>query len=479
VPLSPLHPNRRADFVSNPWRRLLAAVFVLLLTECHRSPERAGAAEAGVPLPRYWLQRVSLSDVPNGPSTHTVKGPVLVELGPNGHVNSLPGSPEVVAGFVPVTLLTRPTDRAGLMLYAQRTTELHLDSNNGPVIGRLHPGAFVGVAASGVEHVEVAVPRYTRINASPPPNTLFAYVDATALGPEPTVEVTPELPGRLVRNFPFPLHLREQWAAINGLLCGELHIVEVDGDTRATQYYRGIEVSGWFESRWHWGDHGPVPCQARMVFRDAKRLVLLDGRDWLDAREIPAVPQGYLPVAPPSEDPLTDVILHGKPMYFLTRAHEKLACRKWRASAKWLRAGHSGKNCLADRDMLEGELLQHDDRLGTYFLMNYTPVGADKSGGSIELLGPYFKQSGTGYKGGVAFQLLLVHGDIIYMERPRTLPSMGYTPVAFLPEDVEHWYLSHESCEVAKAHAVTEIERDPNATERLGLHFEFLDKPYE
>ena len=166
-------------------------------------------------------------------------------------------------------------------------------------------------------------------------------------------------------------------------------------------------------------------------------------------------------------------------MYFLTRAHEALTCRRWRADAKWLRAGHSGKNCFANRDMLEGELLQNDDRLGTYFLMNYTPVGADKSGGSIELLGPYFKRSGTGYKGGVAFQLLLVRGDIIYMERPRSLPSMGYTPVAFLPEDVEHWYLSRESCETAKVHAVTEIERDPDATERLGLHFEFNDKPYE
>ena len=449
-----------------------------MLAGCHGSPRHEGAAETGIPLPHYWLQRVALSDVPNGPSSHTVNGPMLIELGSNGHVNSLPGSRERVAGFIPETLLTRPTDRAGLMLYAQRTTELHLDSKNGPVIGRLHPGALVGVAASRVEVVEVAVPRYTRTNASPP-NTLLDFVDATALGPEPTVEVTPELPGSLVRNFPFPLHLRDQWAAIDSLLCGELHIVEVDGDTRATQYYRGIEVSGWFESEWHFGDHGPVPCQARMVFSDAERLILFEGRDWLDAHEIPAVPQGYLPVAPPSDDPLADVILHGKPIYWLTRAHEKISCRRWHADAKWLRAGHIGKNCLANQDMLEGELLQQEDRLGTYFLMNYTPVGAAKGGGSIELLGPYFKRSGTGYKGGVAFQMLLVRGDIIYMERPRSLPSMGYTPVAFLPEDVEHWYLSRESCETAKVRAVTEIERDPDATERLGLHFEFNDKPYE
>lgn len=453
----------------------------LLAIQCHHATPRNGDSAGHVPPPRYWLQRVSLSEGPNGPPVHTVQGPVLIELSENGYVNTPSDAKEQVAGYLTEATLTQPADRAGLMLYAQRTTDLHLDSKQGPVIGRLHPGAFVGVAVRGEGRGMVAVPRYNRTNAADP-KTLLAYVDVSALGPHPAPEVVPVLAGRVAHDFGVSLHLRGQWAAVDNLLCGELHFVEVDGDTRATQYYRGVEVSGWLESKWYWGDHGPTPCPGRTVFRHRDTLFLLDGRDWLDARAVASIPADFMRVAPPKDDPLRAAILAGTSVYWLTRSDEQLVCREWRPKARWLRAGQTGVNCLAKQDMLEGELLQRNDSLGTYFPMNYTPVAADQSGGSLELLGPYFKRFGTGYKCGVAFQLLAAVGDVLFMERPGVYAAGGpppkeYKPVAFHPQDVERWYLTRESCHAALAKAELAIQQDPSSTERLGLHVGCSEKP--
>lgn len=471
----------KPTFTSNPGRRHVFLIALLVTTQCHRGVPPESGSGTHAPLPRYWLQRASLSEVPNGPPVRSVQDPVLIELAEDGHVSSLPGAKEMFAGYLAETTLTRPADRAGLMLYAQRTTELHLDSKGGPVIGRLHPGAFVGVAVSGEGRGVVAVPRYTRTNAAEP-RTLLAYVDANALGPHPVREVAPAFEGRRVYNFGLPLHLRDQWAAVDNLLCGAFHVVEGQGDTRATQYYRGVEVSGWLESSWNWGDHGPTPCPARSVFRHQNRLVLLDGRDWLDTREIPSIPAGFMLVEPPRTDPLGAALVAGKSIYWLTRSSDQLACREWRPKAHWLRAGQTGVNGLAQQDMLQGELLQRNDSLGTYHPISYTPVAVDKSGGSIELLGPYFKRFGTGYKCVVAFQLRAARGDVLFVERLGTHSSGGappkeYTRVAFHPQDVEHWYLTQDSCNAALASAERAIQQNTANAERLGLHVDCNDQP--
>ena len=452
---------------------LLASLFI---TGCHRGQPRQSAPDALALLPQYWLLNAPLSTVPGGPAVRTVRGPVRVELSTDGRVRTLSGSQEPLEGYLLEAQLTQPADRAGLMLYAQRTAELHLDMPDGPIIGRLHPGAFVGVAARGGRSVVVAVPRYRRTNSKA--GALLAYVEVSALGVAPIAERAPAIAGKLVRNFGVPLHLREQWAAIDNLLCGGFHIEESNGDTRATQYYRGIEVSGWLESAWYWGDHGPSPCPARTVYRGNGKLVLLEGRDWLDAQDIASIPPGFTAIDPPLSDPLAKAIEQGQSLYWLTLAHGQLACRGWHPKAHWLHAGQSGANVFANRDQLEGELSDGDE----YFPMNYTPVSADKSGGWLELLGPHFKKSHTGWRCGVAFTLRAAQGATLYMEGPGAYSSGGgppkeYAPVAFHPEDVERWYLSRDGCNTALANAAREIEKDPTATERLGLHFQCNEEP--
>jgi hypothetical protein len=78
--------------------------------------------------------------------------------GRDGYINHFLRSLE---GFIPEAIRKTPADRRGLMLHGQRVSELHLDSPAGPVIGRIHPGAFVSVAPQDGATWLVAVPRYS------------------------------------------------------------------------------------------------------------------------------------------------------------------------------------------------------------------------------------------------------------------------------------------------------------------------------
>ncbi len=101
------------------------------------------------PVAYYWLRNATLLDRPQGAPTGTVRGPLLVAPHAEVRVRSVLGGAATIEGFLPSERLTTPADRSGLMLYAQRTTELHYPSPSGPVTGRLHPGAFVSVAPGG------------------------------------------------------------------------------------------------------------------------------------------------------------------------------------------------------------------------------------------------------------------------------------------------------------------------------------------
>ncbi len=164
----------------------LSAALLPLGCRDHQAPSagRADAAPTAM-LPRYWLRDTALLDQPGGAEVRRVVEPALVELLPGGRVRSIAGAKESFEGSLPESTLKQPRGRKGLMLYAQRIGELHLLSPTGPLIGHLHSGAFVSVAADQGDWIAVGSPGFDRSDA------VVAYAERSVLGPEPRPEIAP------------------------------------------------------------------------------------------------------------------------------------------------------------------------------------------------------------------------------------------------------------------------------------------------
>ena len=121
----------------------------------NRAPPAPPDTRPGEALRRYWLRDAELLDSPGGRAVRTVDAPILIELSQDGGVRKADGT-GMWLGYLPEALLQTPEPGHGLMLYAQRVGELHLDSPSGPVIGRLHPGAVVTVARDYARSVLVS-----------------------------------------------------------------------------------------------------------------------------------------------------------------------------------------------------------------------------------------------------------------------------------------------------------------------------------
>jgi hypothetical protein len=181
-----------------------------------------------------------------------------------------------------------PRDRAGLVLWAQRPVDMHLDSPDGAVIGRLHPGAMVGVVPFGPAHFIIAVPRY-RLNGGGP---LYAYVERDALASAPSVEAAPVQSGEVLHDFAAVIRLGHGDVYVQ-LLCGDLRRRP---DGRISQYYRGVEIRG-TDTRGLMGEaiegrRGQARCPPPHVYRDTSGFFLHDGRDGLDRTPLSELPRG-------------------------------------------------------------------------------------------------------------------------------------------------------------------------------------------
>ena len=115
-------------------------------------------------------------------------------------MRSLPGTAPSVDGYLPTSLLTAPKDGEGLALYAQRQADLHDQSGDGPVIGRVYPGAFVSVAPSNPGYLKVALPAF-RADAVGSQKQAVAVVEATAFDRAPLPLQGPSAEGQLLRDF--------------------------------------------------------------------------------------------------------------------------------------------------------------------------------------------------------------------------------------------------------------------------------------
>ncbi|MBN1611528.1 MAG: hypothetical protein JW940_33145 [Polyangiaceae bacterium] len=385
-----------------------------------------------------------------------LRGPALVELLADGHVRSMPGAVDAFEGYWPGALQNEPSDRQGLLLYAQKVAPLHYGSPAGPIIGRLHPGAFVGVRPHDSGSFLVAVPRYSH-NDRP----LLAYVEPDALGPEPSEEQAPKLEGE---------RLRDHWLWLtlsNGprvrLLCGGFSAREAAGATSVTQYHEGVELTGIVDgiglSRYPPGQH---TCVRRLVRRKDGRLFLSTGKDPLDWLELDVIPGGFARVGLPEPDPVARLITERGSVYWVVQTRDGMRCEEWRF------AGSLAKRRDGMR-VFDGTLKRQRDPRAAEYSIGYW-MSASRVG-NLLLKGPHFRDDGYRCAEGVG--LIDQVGEVLYIDEASFLmpsPSAGspYEPVAYDAKDVERWYLTRSACESARR--VADEQAADRGDEPVGVH---------
>ena len=448
-----------------PLRGLVVAV--ALCSACDPSPKADPVvAPIAEELPRYWLQATTLLASPGGKQTHQVHGPVLVELGPDGRVRSLPGAEHPFEGYLPETLLFLPGEYGhGLLLYAQRETELRVDRPSGPRAGLLHPGAFVTVAPGDDTHALIGLPEFVEHD-----QPMVAFVERSALGATP-VELVPKRneKGKTVLGYSFQLRLGKGDRSVSTLNCRDvlLHFDSVS----ASQYVAGVEIRGATVDSGSF-DYAPsrpylsLLCPANTVFRIGSELRLpgLLDKGAPKSVVIEKAPQGYRQVTLPDPDPLAVAIEQGASIWWLVEEQSFAGrvgvwCERWTFDRS-ARGGDALEGRLVGPRPLREPLAERD-------VVPYYPFSYRRSSGTaparlhLEHIVPNLWRCLCDFD----YALLGAIGDELHvMGRPITEP-----PVAYDPGEAERWFLTRSACEAVRDEAVAELERDPAQATRIGF----------
>jgi hypothetical protein len=218
------------------------------------------------------------------------------------------------------------------MLYCQRVGELHWRRADGPLLGRLHPGAFVSVVPGERGSVRVGSLPFERSLES-----LVVYVDREVLGsaPRTPTPVKPSYPARAVRlpgltgwiDDPETNRWEPVWRTID---CADVWIWP-EGRTIG-QYVKGVEVIGLDDnpSAWSWNT-GPVyyeslRCPARAVARSGERLQLYEPDKPGLPTDVDRIPEGYERFEMGEGDPLGAAIEHRGSLYWLLQTEKGTEC---------------------------------------------------------------------------------------------------------------------------------------------------------
>jgi hypothetical protein len=332
-------------------------------------------------------------------------------------------------------------------------------------MGRLHPGARVGVLPYEVREAPIAVPVDNSMGAS----DVVAYVDRTGLGPEPKVP-EPRLPHGRGRSR----RMLGRFACGGGLdsfynwFCKDMWFPAQDD--QPSQYVRGIEVSCPFSPytldidldqppSWY----GPRSYQTTFCFmhtvsrRDGASFLIEPGDP---PRVVDRIPEGLALPALPEQDPLKELIDHSGLVFWLILTEFGPTCEAWQfhpvsaasASTKGTRPVEARLTRLRPIKIREGDFRRNA------YPATYEPAGEHR----LPMLALGEERRSRGY----TYTLLAVLGDELRM----TAQFIWNELVAYDPGDAERWFLSRSACEAARGEVAEALERDGMDATQLGFH---------
>lgn len=449
------------------WVRVSVVLAHVILNGCRTDPVPSSRPDASLPVkpfPRYWLRDTPILDKPRGTKTHDIAGPVLVELLPDGRVRSPPGAKKAFEGYLPESLRHLPGEYGkGLLLYAQRAANLHIDRPSGPKAGVVYRGAFVTVAPSNDSQVLVGLPGFFR-NKRP----MVAFVDGSALGTASHELVLPKHAekGKSYLGRPCTLWVghSERPAEISTSSCIDLW-VSFESRT-ASQRVGGVELRGVCSGL---DDvDGPRPSRAFLSLDCPAHAVSWAGSELRLHGEtsragtpaaVAAIPNGYQRVEPPDPDPLAEAIREGRSVWWLVEREISanridVTCEPWRFEPS---------DCSEPR-ILEGRLIAPKPWRGRkpHYPFAYYPSNAVEP---ARLHLDYLVQSPYGTLRKYDYKLLRAAGDVLDMMGRPIPPRI----VAYDPGEPERWFLTGSACEAARTSAIAALTQDPAESTRLGF----------
>jgi hypothetical protein len=368
---------------------------------------------------------------------------------------------------------SRPPDTSpSRVLYAQRDVDLHLNGPDGPVIGKLRAGARVTASTDaatpdGGASVAVTIDRLR--------GPLTAYVLRTALGPTAVPLAPFATPGgaRVVFGGPAEFWFTDPTSTerlmIPGARCRDLGYWS--DSVSGLQDIDGVQIRGPLDEGFQWR-YGPrshaslALCSARAVSRVGAQLLLTRTEENAGARirdvtqSVPAVPDGYLPVAPVLPDPLAAAIERGASIDWIAATGPTLTCEHWKFES-------SPHHEDAGEVTLEARLRRNAPGGGAmaspYYPAAYHPAHGESLGRlDLDPIHP------NPWRCDCTYQYTLVAAT------ERVLTLVGYRmpsgAIAVAPQDIERWFLFPEDCEAARRTAAEAIEHDAAAALGAGFH---------
>jgi hypothetical protein len=368
-----------------------------------------------------------------------------------------PEVPSQPAKAEPAASEPSPASEHGLPArYAQKRAELHHGAPDGPVIGTIAAGAFVNVVSLDGEWAQIALAGFIQpsTKAGAP---VVAFMRADALGAEPKAlapAASAPAAGRVVRDYPADIALTpaatsdESFAST---LCGDIRVLD-EQPPRAliAQSHAGVELRGWVDAPVDLR-RGPVRCTLRQVYRQADRLVSIDGTTAADRTVVAVAPSNYASRDPSHREHLLGVLRDGTPVHWLVASQHGPSCQRWTPGA--LKPGTEPGVYTA---RLNGPALASAAQLGDpSFSVRYR-VATPEAAGELVLLGPHFNRAksvdrpkeegnGSGYRSGTVYTIVGATPDAV-----RVFPSsLSDSIIAWHPDDEERWFFSEASCEAA------------------------------
>lgn len=442
--------------------QLLSTVISATLAACNEPPasnRTADHADRGRDsFPRYWLRNTTLLTLEGRAAAH-VDEPLLVELLPGGRVRSVNAVARRVEGYLPKAVLEKPTPHGGLMLYAQQVTDLRYMTQDGPVIGRLYPGAFVSVVKRGNEGMLVGSLPFR-------PSSLVGYVAAKSLG---TLLPTPQQPsfGPGGKAFVSGMLMGPTYPSVSTEELKELHWWPCEpvwferNGYYGHQYVDGVEIVGLAHTRI---STSPEPrhsqslgCPASAVIRRGAQLTLETERV---TREVSKVPSGFKAVQPSAADALRDAIQRRESIFWLVFTGNGPSCSRWRfANPAESKATTPPTMTAALREVASTEGLKAQRWYPVSFVF-----GDDKRPARLEMDPIQPSRSSLCCE----FEYVVVGAEAAEFHLlGRRLPEGA---VAYSPSEAERWYRTFAACDQARVHARQVVETAGHLAPALGAH---------